>query len=1001
LIISLARPRIICSAWIRGNLGVRHLVFAKPNGDALRLGGRKIKGYQYRGLGIEHIAAIWQAERKNPGGGDASTRGKSAGFSLDPDYKYGELKQFFDRTLAKLDSAFLDFSPDSYSPLFGYKPLAIERSNPDAKNVSDALDRCQIDPFLTWISNLRRTRPELVELLEKSAVRGRKTAVNYSLEELLMKSFTFQRARYDGDLQGTEVGMILFYTDLVAKLWDFDFKQSAPRTIEDFKSEVEIRRRNLSEVYAKQLLDLRFGRLWFGPDSRGYQAANDGEDLLFARRSTKLFAKSSGGFRLQDEVEPDAATAQFINWWDAHYEEVARYEPEYERLNQIMKWSLLVSWLERKNNGSRLSFLGTVTVRPSPAFEFRKWAEAQPSLRFNRWDQITFLKNANNCGTTESLTELTSDTFAEPGQKSPGWVLEGGVSLGSEEVFAERTFLTAESKVAPLARRSMIDYAPLKSGENMLQTVDGAKYEFNTLAPERVMVTSTPKSGSMLRTSFGDLAPAKFEHVVQKGEAGLRVEAKYGETPIGNLTIEREGNVFQVGWQSREVDTGQTLARELSRTPDPASVLTTNPGIDIALKLEGSQGYLVKLRSSDNWLRLRSEVEPSSNVPEGWQARFAEIEGDSKPIEVAWWDAKRAQAELRNGYVVVRRNGMIEVLADSPKAGKPLRMTVRDRSIEVSVNLEGRSATVKFADLPEDLQRNPSPLQRALTRELNKPSLPADSIVNLNESSAINDETLYRLITDGRYRDAAESLAVSPADFKKALESRLSDALGDSDELLASRKYEQLQDQLNEMIDLYGARPELMIRKGVASIRAGNVKEGVQVLAENIGQAGDPQAFLREINTRLKSGMMSSDSVIQFRYDPRGIAAQSHLSSLSGAAKVSPDAIDLNSALVYVQDAPGFNNLDWTTNVEASLHQVISGDLGDVFILPKGNLNNFRPVEIYVTETSTTFHSVREATAPYRLRIPIAPGLMSRCSDDKQSSDACGNSYVVVARSRS
>ncbi len=37
-----------------------------------------------------------------------------------------------------------------------------------------------------------------------------------------------QAARYDGRLQGTETGMVLFYTDLLMKLWALDFTNAAP-----------------------------------------------------------------------------------------------------------------------------------------------------------------------------------------------------------------------------------------------------------------------------------------------------------------------------------------------------------------------------------------------------------------------------------------------------------------------------------------------------------------------------------------------------------------------------------------------------------------------------------------------------------------------------------------------------------------------------------------------------------------------------------------------------
>ena len=41
----------------------------------------------------------------------------------------------------------------------------------------------------------------------------------------------FQQARYDGELRGTEIGMTLFYTDLVAKLWALDYEATMPQAM--------------------------------------------------------------------------------------------------------------------------------------------------------------------------------------------------------------------------------------------------------------------------------------------------------------------------------------------------------------------------------------------------------------------------------------------------------------------------------------------------------------------------------------------------------------------------------------------------------------------------------------------------------------------------------------------------------------------------------------------------------------------------------------------------
>lgn len=193
-----------------------------------------------------------------------------------------------------------------------------------------------------------RTNDEgpLFELMDKLNEAGRPEA--HELEALTDRH-KFQAARYDGSLQGTEVGMTLFYTDLLAKLKALDYWNQA--VISGFRALTQV---HLSPVYDAELEVLRDTRLWFGPLDQGFQ--DTGDTLLFARNSTRIYAASSNPFKPGKEVEPNAESAAFLGWWNDHYEEVAAYEPEYQRLNEIMKWSLLVTWLN-KNNSESLSSL--------------------------------------------------------------------------------------------------------------------------------------------------------------------------------------------------------------------------------------------------------------------------------------------------------------------------------------------------------------------------------------------------------------------------------------------------------------------------------------------------------------------------------------------------------------------------------------------------------------------------------------------------------------------
>ena len=80
--------------------------------------------------------------------------------------------------------------------------------------------------------------------------------------------------------------------------------------------------------------------------------------LLFGRNATRVYAASSNPLAPGQESEPNAASAAFLAWWDRHYEAIAAFEPEYQRLNEIMKWSLVVSWLAQRDSLDRLGFLG-------------------------------------------------------------------------------------------------------------------------------------------------------------------------------------------------------------------------------------------------------------------------------------------------------------------------------------------------------------------------------------------------------------------------------------------------------------------------------------------------------------------------------------------------------------------------------------------------------------------------------------------------------------------
>src|SRR5262249_23387774 len=138
------------------------------------------------------------------------------GFSLDPDYDYRGIQAWFAgapadqlRKLASLPGA----------------PIAADEIDAAARSLGEVSDEHRIVPLL-----------RLFDKAKKGFSNAVVAAYIEGLEESLRNSYQFQAARYDGDLQGTEVGMVLFYTDLLAKLW-VSVDYSAPRdVIADFRT---------------------------------------------------------------------------------------------------------------------------------------------------------------------------------------------------------------------------------------------------------------------------------------------------------------------------------------------------------------------------------------------------------------------------------------------------------------------------------------------------------------------------------------------------------------------------------------------------------------------------------------------------------------------------------------------------------------------------------------------------------------------------------------------
>ncbi|HEX5604474.1 MAG TPA: hypothetical protein VFX63_18060, partial [Pyrinomonadaceae bacterium] len=252
----------------------------------------------------------------------------------------------------------------------------------------------------------------------------------------------------------------------------------------------------------------------------------------------------------------------------------------------------------------------------------------------------------------------------------------------------------------------------------------------------------------------------------------------------------------------------------------------------------------------------------------------------------------------------------------------------------------------------------------------------------------------------GKYEDLTKQLAQSPAEFKAALEQDLSNALKRSDDLLASRNYEKLENQLDELSEIYGPRPELNIRKGIAQIQRGEINSAAQSFNESIlNQGGQGRnLFFDEINLRLQNTASPQQPLVQVAYDNKIFSINCKVKNLPDAVSVRPENIDLDSAVFYVENNPRLNNLDWNTNVQASLNQAIEGEFGEVVRLPSGGLDNYRPTRIYAEDTGQVFESIQQKTTPSNFRLPVIVGRNPRCDEEREDQKHCGDIYIIRTR---
>jgi uncharacterized membrane-anchored protein YjiN (DUF445 family) len=97
--------------------------------------------------------------------------------------------------------------------------------------------RLKMEPIIQQKQQqLKQIQQQIIDNKKEELNQTVNEKINTKIAEFMNFSDTpvtqgFQKARYDGYLQGTEVGMVLFYTDILAKIWALNYLDSTPSKI--------------------------------------------------------------------------------------------------------------------------------------------------------------------------------------------------------------------------------------------------------------------------------------------------------------------------------------------------------------------------------------------------------------------------------------------------------------------------------------------------------------------------------------------------------------------------------------------------------------------------------------------------------------------------------------------------------------------------------------------------------------------------------------------------
>jgi hypothetical protein len=513
-------------------------------------------------------------------------RNQYVGFSLEPDIDYAALADDIDQ-FAKITMRRL---PVEQAANAGRESSLIAEFKAAAEQIRIQRD---MKPYLALRWRFK----------ESGSLAGKQ--INDVLQDMEARR-TFQVAQYYGRLQGTSVGMILFYTDLLAKLWALDYNNIAPKgTIRGFRTPQEI---SISKLHWDDFEKFSQTRLWFGLQQEAFDVY--GDKVLLQPVATRIYAASADPITPGEESPPNYQSGEFLGWLDRHFETVAAYEPYYHKLNQIQKWSCIFMLLKEKKSPI-LDFLLPVTVAQD--LDFETWSKQ--AVKTNVKIDIPFLDRRKYGRSSECLPPLRSKIFRVLGEAT---VLSGGVSLASpKDILAK---LNEHDKTAvPMQHVSSThpreDLLPIGSSKDRHTLSSGGQ-------PSAIPATSQTQISTSLKSSTTTVTlprlPTGSSLLLPDG-----TKLQVSEGAYGTFSAEKQQGQIKLEWHKGPLVVMSDLVNALATLQQsnvPGSmdegIFSSFPELQSVVRVKEWHTYLIKTAAiKDGWIYLSMNPAQLADYP--------------------------------------------------------------------------------------------------------------------------------------------------------------------------------------------------------------------------------------------------------------------------------------------------------------------------------------------------------------------------------------------------